>query len=204
MHFMKRSAVILTVLSAAALLAGCSNSPAKKAAVTTTTTLEGATTTTSPPPVDTSTSTTTAAVPTSDQCTANDLQPSWPGMSNGAAGTIYYIVDLMNSSSVACVTAGYVGVSAYDPGGDLITASEIRETGGTPTLSVAPGASVNFMVGFSDVDEGGCSVTVGALHLIPPNETTEVQIATPVSSGYPSLCGKTFLVTPLQSGTVSN
>ena len=77
-----------------------------------------------------------------------------------------------------------------------------------PTLTFAPGASVHFTVGLPDVDAatGGtqCSVTVGALHLIPPNETTEVQIATPISTGYPSLCGSSFMVGALQSGASSN
>jgi hypothetical protein len=45
---------------------------------------------------------------------------------------------------------------------------------------------------------------VGALHLIPPNETTEVQIATPVTMGYPALCGSTFQVGPLLSGAINN
>ena len=91
---------------------------------------------------------------------------------------------------------GYVGVSAYDPTGQLIAASAMHEGTGLsrpPTLTVAPGASVHFTIGLPDVDAaaGGtqCSMTVGALHLIPPNETTEVQIATPISNGYPRCVG---------------
>jgi hypothetical protein len=129
-------------------------------------------------------------------------------MGDGASGTIYFEVNLVNSSSVTCVTGGYVGISAYDPAGHLIAATESRQVlsgaSSPPALSVAPGTSVHFEVGFADVNEsdGGtkCSITVGALHLIPPNETTEVQIATPVSSGYPALCGNTFQVGELYSG----
>jgi hypothetical protein len=135
------------------------------------------------------------------------LQTSWPGTGNGASGNLFYVINLLNSSPSTCVTGGYVGVSAYNPAGDMIAASESRNSMGTsspPTLTVAPGVTVHFVVGLPDVDEaaGGteCSTTVGALHLIPPNETTEEQIATPISTGYPKLCGDTFMVGPLQSG----
>jgi hypothetical protein len=135
------------------------------------------------------------------------MHPSWTGQGNGASGNLFYVVNLLNSSPSTCVTGGYVGVSAYDPAGDLIAASGSRNAMGTtspPTLTVAPGATVHFVVGLPDVNEaaGGteCSTTVGALHLIPPNEMTGVQIATPISTGYPKLCGEAFMVGPLLSG----
>jgi hypothetical protein len=69
-------------------------------------------------------------------------------------------------------------------------------------------ASVNFSIGLPDVDAeaGGteCPTVVGALHLIPPNERTAVQVATPISAGYPKLCGNSFLVGPLVSGAITN
>jgi hypothetical protein len=78
----------------------------------------------------------------------------------------------------------------------------------SPTLSVVPGASLHFIIGLPDVDivDGGteCSTMAGALHLIPPNETAEVQVATPVTMGYSNLCGSTFIVGPLQSGAINN
>lgn len=208
--------VVLAValLGGVALLAGCSSSPAKNALPksTTTTTRVPTTTTTITSNPSSTTSPTVSATPASDQCTADDLQPSWPGTGNGASGNLFYVVNLRNASGATCVTGGYVGVSAYDPAGDLIAASASRGPlmGSNPplTLSIAPGSSMHFIVGLPDVDEaaGGteCSTTVGALHLIPPNEKTELQIATPISTGYPRLCGSTFLVGPLQSGTINS
>ena len=104
-------------------------------------------------------------------------------------------MNLANSSSQTCVTGGYVGVRAYDPAGAQIAASELRDPLGDsspPTLYVSPGDSVHFTIGLPTVRPAGgtqCSTKVGVLHLIPPNETTEVQIATPVRAGYPLLCG---------------
>ena len=205
-------AVTLSVL--VAVLTGCSSSSnPESAAKATTTEAKAATSTTSTalalPPTGTSTS--TPIPPHSPQCTATDLRPSWPGIGDGASGVLYFTVNLLNSSQVTCATGGYVGVSAYEPSGVLIAASDSREPLGSanppPTLAVDPGQSVHFIVGLPDVNqaEGGaeCSTTVGALHLIPPNERTELQIATPVHSTYPSLCEGTIYVGPLQSGALN-
>lgn len=208
----KRPAFLTMTALAVVLLAGCSSSPKNSASKSSTTaTTAKATTTTSPSNPPSTTSSTVPAAPSSNQCTASDLQPSWPGTGNGASETLYFVVNLLNFSSATCVTGGYVGVSAYDPAGDLIAASESRDLMGSnspPTLSVAPGASLHFIIGLPDVDiaDGGteCSTAVGALHLIPPDETAEVQVATPVTMGYPSLCGSTFMVGPLQSGATNN
>jgi hypothetical protein len=131
-------------------------------------------------------------------------------LSGAASEHLYYTVNLENVSGRGCVTGGYVGVAAYDPEGRLIPASESRAPGFAPdaALSVEPGASMHFTVGFADVDmeTGGtpCSTMVGALHLIPPNDWTEEQVATRISTGYPKLCGNNFLVGPLASGAITN
>ena len=132
------------------------------------------------------------------------------GVGNGASEHLFYVVNLENVSGRACVTGGFVGVAAYDPEGNLISASEERAPSMAPdaALSVGPGVSVYFSIGLPDVDAeaGGteCSTVVGALHLIPPNESTDVQVATPISGGYPKLCGNGFLVGPLVSGAITN
>jgi hypothetical protein len=206
------AAALIPVAGVVALGCGSSIGTTKPNATAPATSATPTTTTTLSNPLSSTSSTAVPATQASDQCTASQLRPSWSGMGNGASGTVYYVVNLLNPSPSACVTGGYVGVSAYDPAGDLIAVSAMREgTGLTPppTLTIAPGASVHFTVGLPDVDEatGGtqCSVTVGALHLIPPNEKSEVQIATPISAGYyPSLCGSRFVVGALQSDASSN
>jgi hypothetical protein len=79
-------------------------------------------------------------------------------------------------------------------------------------VTVLSGGSISFLVGFVDQSSVGdgtsCTSTVGALHLIPPNTTTEVQIATPLPAaespvGYPSLCEPRIAVGPVQNGIAS-
>lgn len=220
MRLKRRPTILVVVAAGVALLAsGCTNSPGKTAlrAASTTTTPVATSSTTVPANASTTiTASTSSTVPASTsttvvQCTASDLQPSWSGMGDGASETVYFVVNLVNSSSAPCETGGYVGVSAYDPAGDLIPASESRQLLGTNSaaaLTMTPGGTVHFIVGFADTDmaDGGylCSTTVGALHLIPPDETTEVQVATPVRSHFPALCGRTFQVGPLISGAASS
>ncbi len=138
------------------------------------------------------------------------MRPSWLGFGNGASEHLFYVVNLENVSGRACVTGGYVGVAAYDPDGLLISASEDRAPSMAPdvALSVGPGNSMHFSIGLPDVDveAGGteCSTEVGALHLIPPNERTDVRVATPITTGYPKLCGNSFLVGPLVGGAITN
>ena len=207
MGSMKRIAVAALIPMAGMAALGCGSSVAATKPKTTSpaTTAPATSTKVSNPPA--STISTVPASLTNDQCTAGQMHPSWTGQGNGASGNLFYVVNLVNSSPSTCVTGGYVGVSTYDPPGHVIAASGTRDAMGTtspPTITVAPGATVHFVVGLPDVNEvaGGteCSTTVGALHLIPPSETTEVQIATPISTGYPKLCGEAFMVGPLLSG----
>jgi hypothetical protein len=120
-------------------------------------------------------------------------------------------VNLLIVSSASCTTGGYFGVSAYDPSGRLLASQDIRESfmGVPPEVTVFPGGSISFAVGFVDESSIGggapCTSTVGALHLIPPNTTTELQIATPLPAvesavGYPSLCEPRIGVGPVQNG----
>jgi hypothetical protein len=140
------------------------------------------------------------------RCVTSDFQPSWDDQGDGASQAIYFVVNLLNISGASCDTGGYFSVSAYDPNGQLLTSTDERNPLGEPSpeLTVPPGGSISFSVGFADVsppDGDSCAVTVGAIHLIPPNDTNEVQVATPDErGGYPSLCSNQIGVGPVRSG----
>lgn len=122
---------------------------------------------------------------------------------------IYYPVNLTNGSSSACVTGGYFGAAAYDPSGGLVVGTETRDPSlgvGTSNaaITVAPGATVSFVVGLPDNEGGGgasCSTTMGDLHLTPPNDTSQLDVATPrQGGGFPALCQHELLVGPVSLG----
>lgn len=83
---MKRLAIYLTVAAMVAL-PGCGSSK-----------------------TSTSTATTGAPVATASQCATAQLAASL-GQSNGAAGTIYYPLNLRDTSSSTCTIEGYAAVS---------------------------------------------------------------------------------------------
>ena len=157
----------------------------------------GAITATSPP----ATTTGRAA-----ECVPSDLRASWPNDRNGASGILYYSVNIENSGKSACQMTGYFGVSAYAPTGTLIAANDTREAdlGTLGTIFLVPGAMAFFQVGFEDSNfqAGGtdCHTVVGSLHLIPPDQTSTQQVATPdplSTGGYPPLCEQKLYVGPV-------
>jgi Protein of unknown function (DUF4232) len=167
-------------------------------------------TTMTPPPITTTTESGSSTTPTAvnvSECVASDLRPSWDNQGTVAAGTIFYGVNLENISAASCTAGGYFGVSAYNPSGTLVTSRDYRDssTGNPPEVTVSPGGSVSLGVGFVDGSSQGACTTVGALHLISPNTTTELQIATPLPSAestvsYPSLCEPRLGVETVRNG----
>jgi hypothetical protein len=140
-------------------------------------------------------------------CTSADFAASFHE-GNGASGVIYYEVDNINTSDVTCRTGGYFGVSVYSVLGQFISASDERTMlGANPpsSLSVAPGTTVNFEVGLASSPEGhGTCQSVGALHLIAPNDTAHLQVDTlSPSGGYAIMCGTLILVGSVRSGVAT-
>lgn len=197
------SVTAAALLCAAVLCGGCSGSgpsrrkPAALPIATTSVPSTVVSSTTSVPPDS------TAATP---ECSTPDIRVSWPEERDGASGILYYTVDVANPTTSACHIAGYFGVSAYSPAGTLIVGSDTREADlGLPgTVVLAPGVRAWFEVGFedSDLQDGGsdCHTPVGSLHLIPPDQTTSLDLATPdplSEDGYPALCEHRLWVGPV-------
>lgn len=212
------------VVAALGLLAGCTQGHGKPASSLSTPSRAPATssaqtnpsapssTTATASPSSTAATSAVAAPPTTGgnplRCGAGELRPSWSGVGNGASGVVYYSIQVTNVGSTKCITAGYFGVSAYSPDGRLITSSDTRDSGldnSASELTVAPNGSVNFTIGLADNNptQGGtaCGTVVGALHLIPPNDTNSNQLATPLKNGgFPPLCQPMILVGPAVAG----
>jgi hypothetical protein len=171
----------------------------------TTTLAPPATTASSAPPQPPASTTSTTGTPV---CLAQDLKPTWTGNGNGASGVLYYPVNMTNVSSSACETGGYFGAAAYDPNGVLLVGTETRDPSLNPSanssaVTVSPGATISFVVGFPDNNGStSCNTNVGSLHLTPPNDTSQLQVATPrQSGGFPLLCQGKLLIGPVSLGS---
>jgi hypothetical protein len=133
----------------------------------------------------------TAVKETIPACRTNDLRPSWAGSVNGASGELLYLVREQNITTRTCRLAGYFGGSVDAPGGNPISATPYKNRRlGNPdvTVSIAPHAYAHFQLGLADVSQersgNSCTVTVGAVHLIAPNDTVSVSLVTKLYHGH--------------------
>jgi hypothetical protein len=133
------------------------------------------------------------------------LAPSFLG-GEGATGHIELGFALKNTSSGPCHTYGYPGIEFLDANGQGLTTNTTRTThdffGSLPlaALNLAPGGSVSFRVGTSDVTGSGPKcVTAHALQVIAPDDTATMKVQfTPTTFE----CGNAT-VSPLQPGTTA-
>jgi Protein of unknown function (DUF4232) len=109
------------------------------------------------------------------RCTANQLAV-WVNAdsANGAAGTIFYHLDLTNTSGRTCYLFGWPGVSATNSFGHRLGAPA-RRSPNVPLriVNVRPGETAHAVLGYVDVQVSpGCHPTTAtALKVIPPNTT---------------------------------
>jgi hypothetical protein len=96
---------------------------------------------------------------------------------SGAAGTIETTVGLRNTTGTACTLGGYPGLLLLNGTGSALPTTVVRKgsygfTAMAPlTVSLAPGSSVYFNIGYSDVPVGGetsCPASA-QLEVTPPN-----------------------------------
>jgi len=119
-------------------------------------------------------STSAAFIP---RCTASDLGV-WlaVGQGNGAAGTIYYPLELTNLSHHTCYLFGYPGVSALDRNGhQLGSPAQWGSLRGAHIVNVAPGATAHTLLAYHDAvvsTEPGCDPVNSAanLRVYPPGQ----------------------------------
>jgi hypothetical protein len=177
-----RSVVVGLVLGGALVLAGCSSPK------------QSATTTTAPTTSNTSSATTTVPATTTTTvpgCTGANYTVKVLG-TEGAAGTNEVTFGLRNTSSATCTLFGYPGIQLLGPGDAAMATDEVEGGGQSFTdfaranVSVGPGATAYFTIGYSDVTTGTESTCprTAAVQVIPPNTTTPL-----IVSGQYTVCG---------------
>jgi hypothetical protein len=115
-------------------------------------------------------------------CATKDLTVK-VGTSEGAAGSVYQVLDFTNAGSASCTLYGYPGVS-------LATGSPVTQVGAAATRSnaaaaavvtLAPGATANALLRVTQAmnyPQATCSPkATTVLHVYPPNQTASVDVA---------------------------
>jgi Protein of unknown function (DUF4232) len=187
---MSSSASTVRALIAGAALAGtallaaaCGTStPAAGPAATSSATANPTTGATTAPGSPTPTATATQAGP--PPCATSALRVSVPtGTGNAAAGSSFYPIQFVNTSSSSCTLYGYPGVSFVTAvGGSQIGIPATRNpTLAATLLTVAPGQTVHAELQVVDAlnyPSGDCGlVTAHWLKVYPPNQTAPVYVS---------------------------
>ncbi|HXW46354.1 MAG TPA: DUF4232 domain-containing protein [Streptosporangiaceae bacterium] len=194
----RRFGFIAAAAGVAALLAGCGSkaappaaAPAKTASVAPS---AGSTTPASSP---------SPAGPAT--CLSSDLQASL-GQSQGAAGTIYQLLILTNTSGSGCTLYGYPGVSfVTGQGGSVIGSPAARNPLISDTLvTLQPGGTASALLGVVDtgaLPQSKCDPgTADWLQIYPPGDTGSLFVQ--LSSSVCTKVGEIYMhVTAVHAGS---
>jgi hypothetical protein len=92
-----------------------------------------------------------ASAPAAARCKEGDLT-DWVGVPGGAtAGSVYYDLEISDTSSVACSMYGFPGVSALGPGGVHYGSPAARNVYGTEqTITLEPGDTAHVVLQITD------------------------------------------------------
>jgi hypothetical protein len=198
-----RLGAVAALASACGLLAACGNTAAPGPAPTKTVTVQaaagGSTSAASTAPAASSSS---AAAAGPSGCLASGLQAR-VGASQGAAGTIYQVIVLTNTSNATCTLYGYPGVSfVTGVGGGQVGKPASKNAVVAKTLvTLTPGAKAAFLLGVHDVGAiPSCKITsVDWLRIYPPGDYGSINVQYKTQA-----CANTNLsimtVSPLRAG----
>jgi hypothetical protein len=172
--------VVLACVTALAAACGTSSSPAASAPVTATVTVT-ASPATSPGTAPASTAPANSPPAGVAACPTRSLQVK-PGVAQGAAGSVYTVLDFMNISNVTCTLYGYPGVSLA--GGQPVTqiglAAAQDHAKARELVTLAPRAIANALlriVNASNYPAAKCQPTPATfLQVYPPNQTTPIYV----------------------------
>ncbi|HEX7660592.1 MAG TPA: DUF4232 domain-containing protein [Pseudonocardiaceae bacterium] len=115
-----------------------------------------------------------AASPATRACTSADLQASF-GPGEGAAGTTYYPLNLLNTSDTACVISGFPGIAYADPAYNLVGDPAQGDGEDHGPVVLLPNGSANAIIGqvdYTAFDSTVCQPTpVSYFFISTPDES---------------------------------
>jgi Protein of unknown function (DUF4232) len=210
----------LALVVGAAAVAGCS-SPSSSSSSSSAATTPAAPASSAPPATSPSA---TSSAPASGSASSAAVNPGGPagapgcatknlkatvGVAQGAAGSVYQVIDFTNIGSSSCSLYGYPGVALA--GGTPVAqvgAAASRSTSTAPSLvTLAAGATGNALLRITvaqNYPQSTCKPTATTyLQIYPPNQTTPIYLAYK-STGCSATSVNLLTIGVVQSGSGSN
>jgi hypothetical protein len=141
-------------------------------------------------------------------CATRDLQAK-AGVAQGAAGSVYQVIDFTNISNATCTMYGYPGVSlaAGTPVAQVGMAASRSTVAGPAVVTLAPGQTANALLRITQAlnyPSATCSpAKTTYLQIYPPNQTTPIYLAY-ASTGCTSTSVHLLTIGVVQAGAGSN
>ena len=138
-------------------------------------------------------------------CATRDLKAT-VGVAQGAAGSVYQVIDFTNIGTASCSLYGYPGIALA--GGSPVTqigaAASRSPQAGPALVTLAPGAVANTLLRITQAQNyptSKCSPMASTyLQIYPPNQTTPVYLGYK-STGCSSSAVKLLSIGVMQAGT---
>jgi len=140
-------------------------------------------------------------------CATRDLQAK-AGVSQGAAGSVYQVIDFTNIGNTACTLYGYPGVSlaAGTPVTQVGQAATRSPVAGPTLVTLQPGQTGNALLRITQAlnyPTATCSPKATTyLQIYPPNQTTPIYLAY-TATGCASNSVKLLTIGVVQAGSGS-
>jgi Protein of unknown function (DUF4232) len=141
-------------------------------------------------------------------CATRDLQVK-AGVSQGAAGSVYQVIDFTNIGNTACTLYGYPGVSLASgtPVTQVGQAATRSPIAGPTLVTLKPGQTGNALLRITQAlnyPTATCSPKATAyLQIYPPNQTTPIYLAY-TATGCASTTVKLLTIGVVQAGSGSS
>jgi hypothetical protein len=141
-------------------------------------------------------------------CATRDLQAK-AGVAQGAAGSVYQVIDFTNISDATCTMYGYPGVSlaAGTPVAQVGAAASRSTVAGPSVVTLAPGQTANALLRITQAlnyPSATCSPAATTyLQIYPPGQTTPIYLAYQ-STGCASNSVNLLTIGVVQAGSGSN
>jgi hypothetical protein len=141
-------------------------------------------------------------------CATRDLQAK-AGVSQGAAGSVYQVIDFTNIGGAACTLYGYPGVSLASgtPVTQVGQAATRSPVAGPTLVTLQPGQTGNALLRITQAlnyPTQTCSPKATAyLQIYPPNQTTPIYLAY-TATGCVSSAVKLLTIGVVQAGAGSS